>query len=490
MPMYRTSWFLFLILVAAAARTHGQTTPPPPASAAGTDGRVAWSDLGPTEIKVLDNMLESSDWAYRAVGLMRLQRCIGDEVATRIRTALTDQSWQVRCFAVRSAWRHGVSIDGALYAHENDPRVVRTAVRYGVDMPQEIVDDMTRRLLKIKTVDALLAGIELGAASQTDAVRALAADKTANLIRNMNPQIAAVVSRRLAAVLQIDPVPADIREWRQWLVRQPRTYQLPRPAPPTTDGATSIIAAADTDTFVRLRDYLGALRQRDLELVITIDATNSMGPMIDAVKADVDALILFLSDISSTMRLGLVAYRDHDNTGRLIEAHRFSTDLESLRNFLFGLTTPGGATYPEAVLDGIRACRQFEWNPQAERQIILIGDAPPHDADGSELRQLLEWYRSEGFTVHAVHVPQEWPAGYLRAMPPPAAQEREQWRQDYNLSTKIVFQEIANFGGGKLVELNIAQRHDLARRVMKLTILPEFWPYFDEFYDSYLELCR
>ena len=434
--------------------------------------RVAWGSLDPLEAKVVENMLTANDWAYRALGLMRLQRYSGTEVESFLVDALDDEAWQVRCFAIEAAWQRGVAIDPTLYDNEDDARVLRTATRHGIAIPSDQLDKLTRNLLRSRTIDDLLLGIELAAATDDPKLRAAASKRTGQLITNMSQQIGLFVSRRLARVLNIDPPPANLNEWQAWAAAQPRDYQLPKTKVPTSRASDqTLIASTDTETFIRLRDYFGTLRQRDLELAIVIDATGSMGPSLDAVKADVDALILFLSDLSSTMRLGVVAYRDHDGPGRVVEAHRFSTDLQSLRNFLFGVQPIGGSTLPEAILDGIAACRKLDWHTEAEREIILIGDAPPHQHDGSELRRLLAEIEQNGVAAHAVHVPTGADEEYIR-------------------STRLIFEEIARLGGGKFVALDEVGSGELVRSIMKLTIEEEFHDFFDEFYDAYLELCR
>ncbi len=475
---------------AAALAVIAQDAPPADAVDPSKSDRVALADAPALERQTLEQMLAADDWAFRALGLMRLDRYLAPEITDWLTAALSDSAWQVRCFAIRHAWRANMSIDPTLFAEEGDARVIRALLQHGNAVDPLIVNQLTEDLLKTRTVDALLMGIEIGASATDEDVREHAAERALHLVRNMNAQVGAVVSRRLAMALRLDPAPQNLQQWRAWLSAVPREVRLPATQPPTRHADLSAIASADAETFTRLRDYLGVLRQRDLEMVLAIDATNSMMPMIDQVKADVDALILFLSDVSSTMRLGLLAYRDTDNPGKLVEGHPLSTDLESLRKFLFGLQTPGGATYPESVLAGLHACREFEWSREAEREIIIIGDAPPHDSEKSEVRALLEWFREQGVTVHAVHVPMEWPPGFVEQLNPNVAAEREQWRAEYNLGTQQVFQEMANFGGGQLVELNLDSQNDLVCSVMKLTIEPEWWAYFDEFYDGYLELCR
>lgn len=460
------------VLMGPAWRFAAQEAPPGEQVQAHEDIRISLAEVPALEQQTLEQMLEADDWAFRALGLMRLDRYRADEIGRFLTEALSDPSWQGRCYAIRHAWRAGVAIDPAAFAGEQDTRVIRALVQHGVTVDPLVVNELTERLLKMRTVDALLMGIEIGAAATDEDVREHASQRALTLVRNMNAQIGAVVTRRLAAAVGLETAPRNLEQWRAWLMTVPNDWRLPQPRPPRRPNTLTLMAGADAESFARLRDYMGLLSRRDLEMALAIDSTSSMAPVIDEVKAGVDGLLLFLTDISASARLGLLAYRDTDNPGKLVEGHPLSTDVESLRNFLFGLQTPGGATLPESVLAGLHGCRQFEWSEQAEREIIIIGDAPPHEKDKSEVRSLLEWFSSQGFTVHAVHVPSG------------------SGDSQYALETQMVFQQMANFGGGQLVQLDVSSQDDLVRSVMRLTIEKQWWPYFDEFYDSYLELCR
>ncbi len=472
----------FIIILFAGAGTARSTQ--------AQEGPVSWSDVLDAEAKLLAEMLASDDWAFRAMALMRLEKYEGDAINDMIRAAARDSAWQVRNFAIRQAKRHSIELDPATFEAEEDPRVIRTALRYGSSVQVERVRAAVEKLFRERNYDSLVLGIEIAAYSDDEVIRTEGTQRVQNLLRNMNAPIALVFGETLARVLEIVPAPATLAEWRQWIARQRTEITLGQPDAPNEPRSVVEITKLDGEAFLRLRDYLGALRQRQLELVITLDATNSMTPVIDAVKVDIDGLILFLGDLSSSLKLGLVAYRDHDNTGKLLEAHPFSTDVASIRNFLFGLQTPGGNTYPEAVFDGLNASRQFRWSREAERVILIIGDAPPHEEDESKLRGLLEWFRGQGFAVHTVHVPMEWPDGMLQRMPPAQAQERERFRTQYNQETAQIFREMAHFGAGRFVSLDHAGRSELVRGIMKLTVEDAWWPQFDAFYDQYLLLCR
>lgn len=243
----------------------------------------------------------------------------------------------------------------------------------------------------------------------------------------------------------------------------------------------------DDETLTRLLDYLASLRQRDLDLVIVMDATASMIPMINQARVGVDALILFLNDISREMRLAFIAYRDHDNKP-VWDGHPFTTDIASIRKYLFDLRITGGADYPEAVLDGFTACNSLKWNREATREIVLVGDAPPHEQDVYQVHALMDSFRDSGITVHAVHVPMAYRAGHYDRLTPEQAEEARQFLEEYNASTRKTFTEIADAGGGRSAQVTDAEQ--LVPSIMHFTIEEAWWPVFDEFYAMYRELCR
>jgi hypothetical protein len=306
----------------------------------------------------------------------------------------------------------------------------------------------------------------------------------------MNDATAARVSRRLAVLFDVHPPPRSAIQWGQWLHARGNEISF---APTDSDrtsgllGVEPVVARMDLETFAQLRDYLTALRQRNLELVVVMDATASMRPMIHEAAAGVESLILYLNDVSLEMRLAMVAYRDHDNPP-VWEGHRLTSDVDSVRNFLYGLEITGGADYPEAVLEGLSACAELEYARHAERQIVLVGDAPPHEDDLYQVSELLQSFRNRGIVTHTVHVPMEYPAGYLRQLNPPAQSRARVWLQEYNGRTQATFAEIARLGGGHHVELTGADQ--LVPSIVHCTIQEAWWSAFDEFYALYLELCR
>ena len=467
----------------------------PPAAAppdATTDDRAPWTEVDVDEHGVVRGMLESPDWPFRAMALARLDRYSGDEVEALVTTSFADESWQVRCFAVRQAQSLGMEVAPDAWANETDARVLRALLRSGFSIPTEQLDPIATKLLATKTIDDLMLGIELAAFSSTAKVREDAGERLTRMIRNMDDSLAALVGGRLTRVLDLPKQPETAEEFRALLQTRGGEATLPSllpgtVAPPAGFAKRSMLADMSHEQFARLRDYLGALRQRDLDLVLVMDATSSMIPMINEAKAGADALILFMNELSRTMRLALIAYRDHDNAP-VWEGERFTNNINTIREFLFKLRITGGADLPEAVYDGVAACRDLNWRNDATRIIVLIGDAPPHADDESKLFRELEWHEQCGTVVHTLHVPMRYPDGYLERMPAQQAAQMQLENEKYNESTREKFSQIAAKTRGQSAVVNAAA--ELVPAVMHCTIEPQWHEAFDEFYRLYLELCR
>ncbi len=133
-----------------------------------------------------------------------------------------------------------------------------------------------------------------------------------------------------------------------------------------------------------------------VNVMIVIDATGSMVPYIEEAKAKAaeiadnleSTLLKSLTDeqIKLTVNVGLVAYRD---VGDEFETNVFvplTNDRSLIREKLRGLTANGGGDEPEMVVAALRlALRDESFTRGALNRIILIGDAPPHEDEGSIL---------------------------------------------------------------------------------------------------------
>lgn len=121
------------------------------------------------------------------------------------------------------------------------------------------------------------------------------------------------------------------------------------------------------------------------DLVFAIDTTGSMKDDIQTLrKVWIPQLIEKVKDFKS-LRLGLLLYRDYGDTYKWmnlpVKKFEFTKNVKDLKKNLnsFYIYGTEGGDIPEAVYEALFASMEYyKWRDDAERKIILIGDAEPH----------------------------------------------------------------------------------------------------------------
>jgi serine/threonine-protein kinase PpkA len=145
----------------------------------------------------------------------------------------------------------------------------------------------------------------------------------------------------------------------------------------------------------------------DLDLVFVIDMTGTMQPWVDGLLKAMSEIVATVDGGSGKgggIRFGLWGYQDKDTMpGIQFRTRNFTSELHSatdFRNLLESVKvnrmTPD--SYPEDVFAGVTdAISRTDWRPNAQKVIVLIGDAPGHtavkngareDFDTGQVRQL------------------------------------------------------------------------------------------------------
>lgn len=155
-----------------------------------------------------------------------------------------------------------------------------------------------------------------------------------------------------------------------------------------------------------------------LDLVFLIDETGSMGAYIAQVKSHLLALVEALrkSPLCRELRLGLVTFRDHppQESTFVTRVVPLTANITEVAEGVQRMVAHGGGDGPEAVTDGLHDLMSLDWNSEAARLVVLVGDAPPHGVepegdgfpDGCPCGR--HWYtqaescREMGITVHTV----------------------------------------------------------------------------------------
>jgi uncharacterized protein YegL len=120
----------------------------------------------------------------------------------------------------------------------------------------------------------------------------------------------------------------------------------------------------------------------DLDVVFVLDTTGSMGGELDEVQQRVRQVAMDLARAreGERLRFGIVAFRDRGDEYVTTELD-LTTDIAAAEAFLSSLTADGGGDGPESVVAAVdTALHRMSWDRAdgIDRQVFLIGDAPPH----------------------------------------------------------------------------------------------------------------
>jgi Mg-chelatase subunit ChlD len=121
---------------------------------------------------------------------------------------------------------------------------------------------------------------------------------------------------------------------------------------------------------------------RDLDLVFVIDTTGSMRHELADMQANLVGVINILNRLSSSLRIGVVAYKDR---GERYVTRDFplrpmeSAEVGQILDFVRGLEASGGGDDPEPVDLALKVAIDMPWRADAQGRIVVIGDALARD---------------------------------------------------------------------------------------------------------------
>lgn len=206
------------------------------------------------------------------------------------------------------------------------------------------------------------------------------------------------------------PYPGELQ------ARVGRSFRLPdgtwRLYLDVTDAEGGIVGGLRPDNF-RLYDaawpaevveVAGTERDRPLDIVFVLDVTGSMGSEIEGVK---EGIILFAEAMrlrSRDARYALVTFNDRV-ASVLPGGGKLSADVRQFQRWVGEQRADGGGDSPENPLDGMALAAGLAFRPDAQPLIVMITDAPAHQADGVTRRtvaQVLGLTLERGVTTYVV----------------------------------------------------------------------------------------
>ena len=151
-------------------------------------------------------------------------------------------------------------------------------------------------------------------------------------------------------------------------------------------GGTLMMSSGKQDILDKINSLLSGIKSTTLDLVLALDTTKSMEDDLPYLQENLADLISFHSNRFGLLRVGLLFYRDYSEE-YLVKEIPFRK-AEFLQVALDNVAVHGGRDIPEAVYEALEATiHRYDWEAET-RQVILIGDAPPHPKPrGSVTRQ-------------------------------------------------------------------------------------------------------
>ncbi|MFE9412216.1 vWA domain-containing protein [Streptomyces sp. NPDC006704] len=140
-----------------------------------------------------------------------------------------------------------------------------------------------------------------------------------------------------------------------------------------------------------VEQYQGNL-QYAVDIVLCIDATGSMFPVLDTVKASalqfherLDGVMGKKGKAISQLRLKVIVFRDFgDDPSNAIEQTGFlhlPSQARDFEQFLSGIDATGGGDIPESGLEALALAINSPWETGLDRRrhvIVMFTDAPAH----------------------------------------------------------------------------------------------------------------
>lgn len=153
-------------------------------------------------------------------------------------------------------------------------------------------------------------------------------------------------------------------------------------------------------TTIGFTSRRSAPKVKKLDLMLVVDATGSMSDELRFLKTELAAIT---SDLTSRhrdldIRIGFSFYRDKGDQ-YVTRTRALGRDHQGAQGFLAQQAASGGGDYPEAMQTALIRAANQDWRGDAVKTLLLVADAPPHDADIP-----MTWRAAEHLRQDRVHI--------------------------------------------------------------------------------------
>ena len=159
----------------------------------------------------------------------------------------------------------------------------------------------------------------------------------------------------------------------------------------------------------------------DLDIMFIMDCTGSMSAWIEASKKELKNIITCIQEQYQgiKVRISFVAYRDFCDKDLHYGIKEFSSDIESVKDFITKQCAYGGGDECEDVAGGLSYALQQSWQAKA-KYAIFIADSPAHgkayyshhasddypkgDPEGRKIEDLIEQFAKNDINLYAIKI--------------------------------------------------------------------------------------
>ena len=182
-----------------------------------------------------------------------------------------------------------------------------------------------------------------------------------------------------------------------------------------------MIYSKGPETFIEdigkiLKTFVNAEK---LDIVFAIDATGSMKDDIEKLREDLIPEIKRIFSKEKDVRIAVLFYRDYGDTFKYmnlpVKCFDFTRSLKTFKEQLYSIKILGreGGDIPEAVYEAMFAASEFyKWRGDAQKEIILIGDAEPHPVPRGTGKYskgyVMALAESKNIKIHSILLPQDY----------------------------------------------------------------------------------
>lgn len=156
-------------------------------------------------------------------------------------------------------------------------------------------------------------------------------------------------------------------------------------------------------------DHIGNLRGQGLDVLLVLDATDSMSPYIYQAKVRLHEILNVITGLVPNARFGVVAYKDYgDDYGpNAVRVKRLTEDTRGIRACIDGIVAGGGADEPEPINEALLVATNYRkagWKTGRKWVIILVGDSTIHASGQKKAFELAGNFARRKGTINVIDV--------------------------------------------------------------------------------------